>query len=132
MHINLKEIISLFFKSHMYESAVYCITSQNLGIDWALPASFPCLSIDLGWYLSFITASNKPSLWLYKDRMPLRGLWHDRVFRPNYTELKVLTVLDRCHFVTSENLNCNVVPEFLGHLSARCGNHSSSLCSQCS
>ena len=46
MHINLKEIF-LFFKSHVYESAVYSITSQNLGIDWALLASFPRLSIDL-------------------------------------------------------------------------------------
>lgn len=47
MHINLKEIISLSFKSHVYESAVYSITSQNLGIDWALPAWSPRLSTDL-------------------------------------------------------------------------------------
>lgn len=40
-------IFILFFKHHVYESAVYCITFQNLGMDRALPASFPQLSIDL-------------------------------------------------------------------------------------
>lgn len=113
---------------------MYCTASQTLETDSALPPSFPFLHWFLGWYLCFITAS-KPSLPVHKDMMSPRGMQHDLVLKPNYFELKVLTGLDRCRIVYSENLQYTLVPHIfcfcaLGHLHAWFRNHSSNFCSQ--